>query len=157
MRVRKLRIVLWSLAAAQAVAGVGFLLAAVLVPYGATVADVQPEPVRTARAGQGGSSGPSLEQFASVWNRDLRRALVDAAGAADASPTNQGPPVQFRLVGTVVELGHSYAVLIGSAGRMELKALGESLDGAEVTEIRDGSITVRHNGREVVLQVPKPG
>ena len=59
---------------------------------------------------------------------------------------------QLTLAGTI---GNSLALLRRADGSIEVKAVGESIDGVEVLAIRSGQIELRVNGEKVTLKKPK--
>jgi hypothetical protein len=94
----------------------------------------------------------TLASLGTALDTDLRRPLVDRPApppviniASDASAA--GAP-SIQLVGTIIEQGHSMALISGTSGKIQLKAVGESVDGAEITAIADDGLTVKWNGAE---------
>jgi hypothetical protein len=57
----------------------------------------------------------------------------------------------------VIEPGHCRAMLMLADGKLQFKKVGDDADGAQVTEITRDSVTVKYQGREVVLKVDKKG
>jgi hypothetical protein len=101
---------------------------------------------------------PALSDFAKVWDINLQRPLIDhpaPAVAAPAAPIVARPPVGVKLIGTVIEPGHSVAIFIRTDGKTEVKAVGESVAGDQVLEIKPESATLRHGTDSVVLQREK--
>ena len=91
-----------------------------------------------------------------VWSTSLRRPLVDppkpVAAAATQAPA---PPLTVKLTGTVIEQGRSLAMFVTAAGKIELRGVGEVIEGAKVTEITDEGVRIEHNGRSVMMELPK--
>jgi hypothetical protein len=65
------------------------------------------------------------------------------------------PPLTVKLTGTVIEQGRSLAMFITAVGKVELKGVGEIINGAKVTEITDAGVRLEHNGRAVMMALPK--
>ncbi len=107
---------------------------------------------------------PSLEEFARVWDGPLGPSVTvpgsqpagpgEAVRAAAAQSSSAAPPA-FRLTGTVVERGHSYAFLVTPEGRMEVRGVGEESGGARVMEIGKSNVTLRVEGQLVKLELPE--
>jgi hypothetical protein len=62
-----------------------------------------------------------------------------------------------RLSGTIVEPGHSRALLVDAEGKMELKAVGERIGGVEVVEIGQDTCVVLYQGNRITLKIDKQG
>jgi hypothetical protein len=84
----------------------------------------------------------------SVWRRDYRRALYDAAPAGP--PPAPKLPVQLR--GTVTEPGFSYAILEDQAGKSQFVRIGQTFAGVKLIAIEAGSVTVEFSGRTLTLR-----
>jgi hypothetical protein len=111
-----------------------------------------------ARVGTKPMDALSVEQLRAAVDVDLRRPLYDAPPPPPptAAPPPPPPPLDVKLAGTVVEDGHSRAILVDGQGKMAFKRVGERSGEAEVVEIRDGQVTVRYRGEPVVLKLEKP-
>jgi predicted lipoprotein len=105
-------------------------------------------PTTLPAAGSNGAVQPA--QLLELAQRPLRQALQDA-------PAAPPPPLALRLSGTVVEPGRSRAVMIGSDGKSQLRAIGDVVDGAELIDISADSVTVKYLGNPVVLKPDKGG
>jgi hypothetical protein len=92
----------------------------------------------------------SLDRYKVVWSRSLRD-LSPAAPAARA--TTDAGELHLSLVGTV---GHSLALLQTPEGGVEVRAVGETLGGAEVLSVEPLKVELRYNGRIVTLVKPPP-
>ena len=96
----------------------------------------------------------ALPNFSAVKGRPLRRPLIDAEPVA-AAPATPGP--EFKLLGTVTEPGHSYAIFQVAGGRVEVCQVGETAGVAQVTSIGPRRVTIRYNGQTRRLSLPEPG
>jgi hypothetical protein len=91
-----------------------------------------------------------------VWGTPLRRPLVDPPKAETMTAVKTtAPPLTVKLTGTVIEQGRSLAMFITAVGKVELKGVGEIINGAKVTEITDAGVRLEHNGRAVMMALPK--
>jgi hypothetical protein len=160
MTIHRQRALLWVASAAVAAAGaLALALAALMpldVPGGRGRARSAPASTRP-----GIERGRTLEEFAAIWDKSLRTPADGVSPQARQAsekvvPTPQIPP-PFRLAGTVVERGHSYALLVTPDGRVEVKAAGEECSGATVEEVMERAVTLRIDGRLVTLELPQPG
>jgi hypothetical protein len=106
------------------------------------------------------AAGASLEDLARVCGMDLRRPLYDAPSPPPAAGAAAPPaaPMAVRLVGTIVEPGHSMAVFQKPDGSFELCAQGESVADAggavAVTAINQDKVTVQYLGQTQELALP---
>jgi len=73
----------------------------------------------------------SLAQFDAFWKRPLRRPLYDPPPKPKPKPkprpvrVRRTPPPNVLLLGTIVETGHSKAIVQVNGGKMELKGVGD--------------------------------
>jgi hypothetical protein len=162
MTVRRQRFILWSIAAIFAATGAVCLAVSMLLPLDAGSRRLHP-------AAAGGNAAPatqpvpSLEEFARVWDGPLGRSATAStaqpAASAEAVPasaqSSTPPPPEFKLAGTVVERGHSYALLVTPDGRVEVRGVGEESNGGRVMEIGKTNVTLRVDGQLVKLELPQ--
>jgi hypothetical protein len=98
---------------------------------------------------------PSLAAMQHVWDLRLRRDLSpsDATLAAEPIPAAASLPANFpvALLGTV---GNSLAMLQDSSGQVELRAVGETVAGVEILEVKPYRVQVRYNGKVQTLEKP---
>jgi hypothetical protein len=156
------RTILWIASAAFVALGVLALVAAALVPYDLRR---QRDVRRSALAATSPAAyrPPTLDEFAAVWNKPLRGAPSELSpetptpASAQLAAASQSAPNAFRLAGTVVEPGHSFALLITPEGQLEVKAAGEECAGAKVEEITERTVKLRIDGKLITLELPQPG
>lgn len=108
-----------------------------------------------------GSTGNALPDLAALRTAaaiDLRRPLYDVPPPPPpiAAPPPPPPPLNVRLAGTVVEDGHSRAILLNAEGKMEFRRVGERSGDAEVVAIEQDRVTLRYHGEPVVLKIERP-
>lgn len=115
------------------------------------------EPPSAGTAGKTPSTAPATIQklrprsdYAVIYQKSLRPPLYDAA--ASAAPT---PQLNLKLIGTMLEPDFTRGLFVTASGEQKLVAVGESVDGAEVLAVKDGSATVKYAGQEIVLKVQK--
>lgn len=114
-----------------------------------------PADSRVAGGDQGASRDtalPSLAAFEPLTQLQLNRRLYDPPPPAPPPPAPP-PPLTVTLAGTIVEPGRNRAMFITRGGEYELKAIGETADGAEILAIDESSVRLRHHGEEVTLEV----
>ena len=95
----------------------------------------------------------AVPDFSDLTNVDLRRPLVDSAPTSKIATETL---LRLRLTGTIIESLQKYAVFTNDAGQCEIKSVGDQAAGADVTAIDRDSVTLRFNGRSVVLHIAKP-
>jgi hypothetical protein len=154
MDLRLKRLTLWLTTAALAAAAAGAVAYTVLVPI-----DL-PQIASTARGdtARPAATAPAVD-FQAFEDLDLRRPIADPVTTLPAASALAAfaPPLPVRLVtGTVIEPGHSYAVLSMTNGKTVLGKVGDRLSGAEVVAVNDGSVTLSYFGRTVTLHAPVP-
>jgi hypothetical protein len=161
MNVRKVNLGLWTLTAALAA---GALVCAALGIFTSVEVDSElgglGRPV-AATSQASIASQFSLADFESIWRLNLRKSLTDApasAPIADASTTpvaaaaGSGGP--FVLIGTI---GDSLAMIRTAAGAVELKGLGEIVNGAKIVAIRPAQVDVESDGQRTTVAKLREG
>lgn len=166
MTVRKVRIICWLLAAVCTVAAVVVVALMVLRPIdpgtggGAGDSPVKKKP----------SAKPApvltMAEFEPLLTGRLRPAPpppppqpepVAMAPIVESTPvpppTPQAPPI--NLVGTVIEAGRNYAMFETETG-VQICKVGETVAGAVVEQISDGSAVLKRDGQTMTLHVPRP-
>lgn len=117
--------------------------------------------------------GVAIADFSSVWDRPLRGPLYDPPPAtpkpvAKPKPVVRTPPkpktppppkLDIRLVGTILESGHSMAIAADATGKVDVKSSGQVLDlepvGVRIEEIAADTVTVSYNGQTSTLKLSK--
>lgn len=102
----------------------------------------------------------SMADWPQLWARALRRPLVDKPAAAATQSAIQAKPLvplNVVLVGTIVEEGHSRAMLSTAAGVVEVLGIGETVGGAtggaEIVEIQSNSVVLRYRGELTTVRL----
>ncbi len=156
MNIRMLRMSLWCCAVASAAAAVAAVVFATATP----LARVGPEGPAVSRALSDGKALDAVSasiSFDDVRGVDLRRPLDDAAIPAQAVATLEVAETNLptlRLLGTIVEPGHSMALLADDAGKPQFHAIGDEVSGAKIVGIRDREITVQWGDKQVAIAQP---
>jgi hypothetical protein len=99
---------------------------------------------------------PSFADLAKVWSIDLGHDVVATAPPPDADAAIAQPPSDLHVIGTVVEPGHSLAMLIGPAGKATFLGVGDQFQGATIVAIAVDSVTVEISGSRSILKIEKP-
>ena len=138
-----------ALAAAAAISAVGLIAWPVESPQAAaTSRPASRRPATTGRAG-------GLDDYAVIYQRSLRKPLFDAPLPTTVIVEQPKPQLTIKLIGTAVEPGFTWALFKTKSGEEKLVAPGQSLEGAELIEVSQGSATVRFAGELVTLKVQK--
>src|SRR3954471_8305392 len=97
---------------------------------------------------------PSPTDLPPFLDKPLRHNLTNSAAAALATtqPASSEPPLV--LVGTI---GNSLAMLQTRDGKIELKAVGESISGLTIMTISPSKVDARYNGRLIQLEKQRRG
>jgi len=97
---------------------------------------------------------PSLSDIQPFLDKPLRHNLTGSASTtvATAAQNSAGPPL--TLVGTI---GNSLAMLQTRDGKIELKAVGESIAGLTIVTISRTKVEGRYNGRLISLDKQRRG
>jgi hypothetical protein len=161
MNVPKVNLGLWTLTAALAAVAV---VCAGLGVWAPVEVDSEPDGMaRRAAATSPGSMGSqlSLAEFESIWRLNLRKSLTDApatAPVADRSTTSPaavaGAGGPFVLIGTI---GDSLAMIRTVSGAVELKGLGEMVNGAKILAIRPAQVDVESDGQRMTVAKLREG
>ena len=100
--------------------------------------------------------GP-LADYAVIYRRDLLRPLYDPKPVVKVVVKPKPPKLPVTLVGTVLEPGFSYGMFRTRDGKTKFVRVGQQIGGAEVLSIADDRVTMKYQGRQVVLAVQKKG
>ena len=152
MHVRRVRITLWLLAVALTGASVVTVILGAALPY--VKAEAPPTSNIDAHQADKGHESPAiaLSAFARLWDVNLRRPLYDSPTPAKTLPKPKPPaPLNMRLVGTMIEPGHSMAMFITKGGRIELRRVGQTVAQAKVVTIQADRVKLMYHGREHTL------
>jgi hypothetical protein len=97
---------------------------------------------------------PALADMQAILDKPLRHNFTGAAetSAATAAQNSADPPL--ILVGTI---GNSLAMLKTRDGKIELKAVGESVAGMTIVTISASKVEARYNGRLISLDKQRRG
>jgi len=113
-------------------------------------ARAQSEPLarRLLGAAQREAAPPSPPQAvdAGAWNRDLRQ-----VAAAKLLPEKPPEPVGLEFTGAVLDGAGSMAFLRDRQGTAHMKSVGGEVDGWQVLEIKETSVTVKKGERQETL------
>jgi hypothetical protein len=149
------------------VAGVGLSTAAVLTAFTClfwTVDVVSPTEESITRAENNAvrhvvSPHLTIKQFEPLWQKPLRRPLVDppkpqtVISAANTVAQQPQSLPNVRLLGIALEAGHSMAFFAMPQGVIELRGIGETLGdspgGPQVASIEDQKVVIRFQGRQI--------
>lgn len=95
----------------------------------------------------------ALAWYAPLWERELKQPPIPPVVSAEPedTPVPSGPVP--RLLATLVEPAGSYAHLIGRKGAVELKAVGDLVDGFRVTAIEPGRVQLDDGKRTIWIEV----
>ena len=111
---------------------------------------LDPSPVKVTEA-----TAHDLEWYAPLWQRDLKQPPVPTE---EASPTDRSTepnaPVP-ALLATFVDASESYAHLRDNTGRVQLKAVADTIDRYRVDSIQPGRVRLSDGTRTVWVQLPK--
>jgi len=110
---------------------------------------------RPAAATPAGPAAGPLSAYAVVHARDLRKPLYDPEPikVVATKPAEPDPPVQ--LIGTVIDTSASFGLFRAKGGQDRFAGVGETVEGAEVLAVAEGSATLRFRGRDMTPKVPK--
>jgi hypothetical protein len=149
MQSRRINSILWMLAAALATGAAVTLALGALLPL-----EIDPTSAETATRPNGRQSAtapaPELAAFETILQKPLRQSLTDSPTSMPAEAAT--PSGQITLAGTI---GISLALLRRADGSIEVKAVGETIDGAEVLAVRPGEVELRSGGETMTLRKPK--
>ena len=157
---RRANQILWAVSLAAGVGGAVALLLSVIMPLSipdsaGSVANDRPG----FSASIANDGVPSLRTMASAWAVDLRRPLVDVPPPAPVEPDDAEPVVAMpalHLYGTVIEPGHSMAMIADASGKTQFLAVGDTIQGARITSISVDAVGLQSNGKNFALAVEKP-
>lgn len=107
---------------------------------------------------------PTLDEFARVWQKPLRRPIFDPPPTAPPIATSEPKraPLNIKLLGTAIEPGESLAMIATPPNTLEVRGLGDTIgEGAnqlEVVEIMPDRVVLRRQSERLVLEIePRKG
>lgn len=149
MTVSRARFTLLTTATACAVASVGLIALQWTTPVPPIRSASLPEAAPTDDA-----VATAIPTFTDVWDKPLRQPLAVAPTAAPKpEPTLD---LAFKLIGTVIEPDHSFAIFQVAPGQIEVRRVGETAGVAELISIGPRRVTIRYNGQTRELLLPDP-
>ncbi len=96
-------------------------------------------------------SPPPKAAGSDAWNRDLRQ-----VAAAKLLPEKPPEPVGLEFTGAVLDGAGSMAFLRDRQGTAHMKSVGGEVDGWQVLEIKETSVTVKKGERQETLPLKPP-
>ena len=154
-----LRLSLFSVAVASVAAGVSAVIFAAAMPLNiAAITESGSKPASIVIS-RGPSALPPL--FADVALVDLRRGWTETPPTPVTSPepvTVQNTASvlpSIRLLGTVIEAGHTMALFSDANGKCQFKSVGDQVEGATILEIHDSVATLLWNDSRVDVAIPR--
>ena len=156
MNLRRQKQVLSCVAMAILAIGIGILVWSLAFPVGNLGPLVSRLESGTRRDGNPpDGSTPTLEQFQAVWDKPLRRPLVDPPPTTDPKPPPRptAPPLTAKLIGTIVEGDHATALFALPDGSIELKDEGEVVQGSTIVSIKKWGVTLQVNNQMQELRL----
>jgi hypothetical protein len=97
---------------------------------------------------------PSLSDVQPFLDKPLRHNFSGSASATVAAAQQNSTDPPLTLVGTI---GNSLAMLKTRDGKIELKAVGESISGLTILTITPAKVEARYNGRTISLDKQRRG
>jgi len=97
-----------------------------------------------------------LAAYSVIYQKDLRRPLVEPVARGPVVPRNEG--LRVVLVGTAVAMrpgGPSSAVFQLSTGQTRTVDVGEEIDGAKLVAVTETTATLDVGGERVTLEKPR--
>lgn len=158
MNTRQSRLALWGVSTVLGTATVVLLLAGWLWPYDLPqITTGMSADTSAGRSSSDPAALPALSTFEPIWRLNLQRPLYDAPPSAVAkqSATPKPRSLNIKLAGTVVEPGKSMALFTTSTGKMELKGIGDDIDGARLLDIVLDRVSVQYRGKTIDLVLEK--
>jgi len=141
---------LWGACGAGSVLTLLVLVWAFVSPLALAPAGAPPATPAVATRSAAGSGLPPLASFAPLLKLDLRQPLEGNAPAAM-------PTLTVKLAGMILEPGRNMAMFQDKDGAVQLKAVGETIAGAEVRQISDTGVVLFYAGQEMILTMePRP-
>ena len=103
-------------------------------------------------------TAPSLDDFASIWKRDLRQTLIEPKPKAKPKPPapRTAPPVRLpKLLATFIENGRSWGIFVDAQGVQRVRGASGKIDDFQILRIVPGGVHLRRAGKLHEITVPK--
>jgi hypothetical protein len=158
MQIAKVRSILWLIGGIAAAGAVVAIVAVAYLPVGSSGDAIAQ--TSTLNLGQREAHGPTtlpLASFASAWQAELRRSLVDAPAslASISDAPAKSAEVAVRLIGTIVDGQHPRGIFITGLATVEMKSVGDTVGSAKVLAIDDNSATLATEAGNITLHREK--
>ena len=99
----------------------------------------------------------SVDQFAHIWQRDVRKALNGSDAKVEpvaAAPNTAAVSMSLKLVGTAVDSQRRCAIFTDSEQKPLICTAGQTAEGVKVISIETKSVAVEFQGQRLDLMVP---
>jgi hypothetical protein len=101
----------------------------------------------------------SLEDYAAIWQRDLRQTLIEPEPEEKPKPKPSEPtppPLPLpKLLATFVEHGIGWGVFVAENGSTRVRAESSRIEEFDIVKISPGKASLRRGGRLYEVKVPK--
>ena len=97
-----------------------------------------------------------LQQFAGLWDKNLRPPLIDDPTTMDENIPTQTPTANrpdIKLIGYAIEVNHSLAMLKTPDDSIAFVGVGEELHGVTVHAISSEGVMLVFNGEKYLLPI----
>lgn len=97
---------------------------------------------------------PEIQQFARVWDLNLRRPLYDPPPPPPPKIEKpKPPPINFRLAGIVLNGDNSQVMVLQQDGSIVMLSVGDAIGSTKILSIHEDRIEVDHFGETQTLQM----
>jgi hypothetical protein len=159
MRVARVKLLLWMIAALAGTGAVACIVGTEMVPLdtGTPVAVAGAISISGDKAAKPSAEMPPLESFEPAWRLPLRRPLVDPPTAIVATEQKAAKTLSLsvRLIGTIVDGQHPRGIFLIGLSTVELRSIGDAVGGATVLAIDDNAATLRFQGETLTVHREK--
>lgn len=129
--------------------------AAALIWTAPTAPDLDNPEVQTSVQEAEENQEHTLSWYAPLWQRDLKQPPIQPATSTEPEGASAPSGPVPKLLATLVEPAGSYAHLIGRQGAVELKAVGDLIDGFRIAAIEPGRVQLDDGKRTIWIEVPR--
>lgn len=100
----------------------------------------------------------SIKNYSAIYARALRESLVPVApkNKMPVASSDQNKFLNMKLLGTVLEAGHTYGLFVGPDGKEKLIKAGQKFNNARIISINESLATLDYNGKSIFLKIIKP-